>query len=328
MERFLKPVFSEIITDKNKNNPNQSTFKIEKLERGYGNTLGTSLRRTILSSIPSIAPFAFELKGASHEFQGIKDVKEDVVEFVLNLKQIVFKTNFENIEFDSVLEAKLTSKEGKVTAGELELPAGIEVVNKDLVIANTSKDGAIKLKLFLIFSKGYKTFEENREIVKEKLGGIKSIISMDSDFSSIQKVNFKVEEVNPGEAKVYERLVMDITTKGGISPSESLSIAGSILKNHYIAFESLETIDETKTDDLFIEEEEPEVINSQLMIPISELHLSVRSLNGLEKAGIKTVGELIDRPFSGLKQIENLGDKSVSEIVEAIQAFGLSFKTE
>lgn len=327
MERFLKPVTTEIIVEGN-NNPKVSKFTVEKLERGFGNTLGTAMRRTLLSSIPSAAPFAFELKGATHEFQAIPNVQEDVAELVLNFKELVFAVDLNIIEVDEVIEVRLTSKEGVVKAGDFELPAGIEVVNKNLVLANTSKDKAIVLKLFLIVSKGFRTFEENRFLIETKMGNNKAIIPMDSNFSPVKVVNYSVEEVNPGESYVYERLVLEVETKGNMEPKDAIAFAGQILANHYASFNEIGLIDLNKVDDMFEEEVIEEEDDTQLMMSIEELNLSVRSQNGLEKAGIATVGELINRPFSGLKQIENLGDKSVSEIVEAIQNLGLSFKTE
>ncbi len=326
MERFLKPVFSEIISEDLQSN--QSKFTIEKLERGFGNTIGTAMRRTILSSIPSAAPFAIELKGASHEFQGVSNIAEDVAEIILNLKELVIKADSVLIEPDTIYTAKLVSGEGVVKAGEFELPTGLEIVNKDLVIANTTKDKALDLKIYIRFSKGFRTFEENRSIIAEELGANKQIIPMDSNFSPVVAVNFTVEEVNPGESYVYERLVLDVITKGNMPASEVVAQAGSILRNHYAAFEEIVTIDLTKVDDMFEEEQIIEEDDSQLAMTIEELNLSVRSQNGLEKAGIETVGQLIDRPFSALKTIDNLGDKSVSEIVEIIQNLGLSFKTE
>ncbi len=326
MEKFLKPVFSEIITEEL--NENQSKFTIEKLERGFGNTIGTAMRRTILSSIPSAAPFAIELKGASHEFQGVANIAEDVAEIILNLKELVIYADPTLINNDEIYVGKLVSGEGVVKAGEFELPTGLEVVNKNLVIANTTKDKALDLKIYIRYSKGFKTFEDNRSIIADELGLNKQIIPMDSNFSPVVTVNFSVEEVNPGESYVYERLVLDVITKGNMDAKEVVVMAGAILRNHYAAFEEVVTIDLTKVDEMFEEEQVVEEDNSQLTLTIEELNLSVRSQNGLEKAGIETVGQLIDRPFSALKTIDNLGDKSVSEIVEAIQNLGLSFKTE
>ncbi len=326
MERFLKPIFSEIITEDLK--PNQSKFTIEKLERGFGNTIGTAMRRTILSSIPSVAPFAIELKGASHEFQGISNVSEDVAEIILNLKQLIIKSDRVLIEPDKTYVAKLVSTEGIVKASDFEMPNGLEVVNKDLILAHTTKDKALDLKIYMRLSKGFRTFEDNRAIISDELGLDKQIIPMDSNFSPVVTVNFKVEEVNPGESYVYEKVVLDVITKGNMEAAEAVAMAGAILKNHYMAFEELVTQDLTIADEMFEEEQASKEDDTQLAMTIEELNLSVRSQNGLEKAGIETVGELINRPFSGLKQIDNLGDKSVSEIVEAVQNLGLSFKTE
>ncbi len=326
MERFLKPIFSEIITEDLKEN--QSKFIVQKLERGFGNTLGTAMRRTILSSIPSASPFAIKIKGALHEFQGIPNVSEDVAEIILNLKELVIKTDTALIEHDEIYKAKLVSSEGVVKAGEFEMPAGLEIVNKDLVVANTTKDKALELTIYIRYSKGFRTFEDNRSIINDELGTNKQIIPMDSNFSPVVAVNYNIEEVNPGESYVYERLVLDVITKGNMNAKEVVATAGAILRNHYSAFEEIETIDLTKVNDMFEEEIQEIEDDSQLALTIEELNLSVRSQNGLEKAGIETVGQLIDRPFSALKTIDNLGDKSVSEIVEAIQNLGLSFKTE
>ncbi len=327
MEKFLKPVSSEIISDDL--NTNESKFTVEKLERGFGNTIGTAMRRTILSSIPSSAPFAIELKGASHEFQGVAGIQEDVAEIILNLKELVIKTDTALIEEGEIYEGKLVSStEGVVTAAEFELPVGMEVVNKDLVIANTTKAKALDLKIFIRYSKGFKTFEENRSIINDELGSNGQLIPMDSNFSPVVTVNFTIEEVNPGESYVYERLVLNVITKGNVEAKKVVAMAGAILRNHYAAFEEITKIDLTKVDDMFEVEQIVEEDDSQLTMTIEELNLTVRSQNGLEKADIKTVGELIDRPFSALKTIDNLGDKSVSEIVEVIQNLGLSFKSE
>ncbi len=327
MEKFLKPVSSEIISDDL--NTNESKFTVEKLERGFGNTIGTAMRRTILSSIPSSAPFAIELKGASHEFQGVAGIQEDVAEIILNLKELVIKTDTALIEEGEIYEGKLvSSSEGVVTAAEFELPVGMEVVNKDLVIANTTKAKALDLKIFIRYSKGFKTFEENRSIINDELGSNGQLIPMDSNFSPVVTVNFTIEEVNPGESYVYERLVLNVITKGNVEAKKVVAMAGAILRNHYAAFEEITKIDLTKVDDMFEVEQIVEEDDSQLTMTIEELNLTVRSQNGLEKADIKTVGELIDRPFSALKTIDNLGDKSVSEIVEVIQNLGLSFKSE
>jgi len=328
MERFLEPVFTKKITNDNKDNKNKKTFTIEKLERGFGQTMGTSMRRTLLSSIPSVAPFAIELKGVSHQFQPIKDAQEDVVELINNLKSLVLKGDTTIVQPDEILELKLISNNGVVTAKDFETPAGVEVINKDLIIANTSKDKALNFKVYISFSKGYKTFEENRPFIENNIGTVKNIIPMDSNFSPIKLVNYSIEEVNPGESKVYERLILEVETKGNMEPEKAVAIAGAILKNHYLSFEDLSVLDETLSSDLFEEEKIIEEDNLKLSIIIEELNLSVRSQNGLEKANIKTIGELINRPFSDLKKIENLGDKSVSEIVEVIQNLGLAFKTE
>lgn len=325
MERFLETSVIKIVTNESEKNKNRADFYVEKLDRGFGNTLGVSLRRTLISSIPGAAPFAVEIKGVSHEFQAIENTREDMVEIILNLKELVISVDKNIIDFDEIYKLKLESKGGKVTAGDFIVPSGLSIVNTNLVIANTSKDKAIDMTLYVMYSKGYKTFHENRVVVKEKLGEKRSLISIDSNFSPIKKVNYKVEEVNPGESRVFERLVLDVETNGSITPERAVAFAGGILRNHYSPFEEIE---EVNIDKHFEEEIIEEPVDSQLALPIDSLNLSVRSENALRVSGIETVEQLIDRSVSDLGDIKNLGEKSKTEIIQMVQNMGLSFKSE
>ena len=325
MERFLETSTMQIVTNESKKTPNRQEFHVEKLERGFGNTLGVSLRRTLISSIPGAAPFAVEVKGVSHEFQAIDSAEEDMVELVLNLKELVISVDESIIEHDEIYKLKLESKKGVVTAGNFEVPAGLSVVNTDLVLANTSKDKAIDMVLYVTYSKGFKSFQENRLLVKETLGDKRSVIAIDSNFSPIKQVNYTVEEVNPGESRVFERIVLDVETKGSITPERAVSFAGAILSKHYAPFANIEEVD----IDLFFEEELiEEPTDSQLALSIDSLNLSVRSENALKASGIDTVEQLIDRSVSNLGEIKNLGEKSKTEIIQIVQDMGLSFKSE
>lgn len=325
MENFLKPKFIKFVDSKTDENKNISYFTIEKLERGFGHTLGTSLRRTILSSIPGLSPFAIEIKGVQHEFQAIPNLREDAVELILNIKKLVLEVDENIIDPDEIYKLELVSNVGEVRANDIKAPEGIKVINKDLVIANSLKKGALDMIIYVIYSKGYKTFEENRSIVKEKLGNKINVIAIDSNNSPIVKVNYSVEDVNPGEKKVYERLKFEIQTKGNILPEKVLTLAGSILVNYY---NSLFNLEEINMDKHFEEEIEIEKEDTQLSMSIESLNLSVRSENALRAAKILTVEELINRPISELQNIKNLGEKSKTEIIQIIQDMGLSFKSE
>jgi DNA-directed RNA polymerase subunit alpha len=325
MERFLETSFTKIVSNKSEETPNKDIFHVEKLERGFGQTLGVSLRRTLISSIPGAAPFAVEVKGVNHEFQPITSAEEDMVELILNIKELIISVDENIIEQDEVYQLKLTSKKGVVKAGDIVVPAGISIINTDLVLANTSKDKAIEMVLYVMYSKGYKTFQENRALTKEQLGDKRSVISIDSNFSPVKQINFKVEEVNPGESRVFERLVLEVETKGNIEPQRAVAFAGAILRTHYSVFENME---EVNIDAFFEEEVIEEEINTQLIQRIDSLNLSVRSENALKQAEIETVEQLIDRSVSDLGDIKNLGEKSKTEIIQIIQDMGLSFKSE
>ncbi|BDV02613.1 MAG: DNA-directed RNA polymerase subunit alpha [Candidatus Hepatoplasma vulgare] len=325
MENFLKPKFMKLVDSKTIENENTAYFVLEKLERGYGHTLGTSLRRTILSSIPGVSPFAIEIKGVQHEFQAIPNLKEDAVELILNLKELILEVDENIIDTEEIYKLELVSKIGAVKAGEIKTPEGINIVNKDLLIAHSLKEKALDMIIYVAYSKGYKTFEENRFIVKEKMGNKINVIAIDSNYSPIVKVNYSVEDVNPGEKKVYERLKFEVETKGNIKPESVLSLAASILVNYY---NSIFNLKEINMDTHFEDEIEIEEEDTQLSMNIESLNLSVRSENALKSANIFTVEQLIDRPISKLQEIKNLGEKSKTEIIQIIQDMGLSFKSE
>lgn len=322
MEKFLKPKFKKITSQKI-SSLNEQLYTIEKLERGFGNTIGNSLRRVLLSSIPGLAMFAIKINGVSHEFQGIKGVEEDMVEFILNIKEILFEVDENQINIEEVIELGLISKKGEVKAGDIKLPAGVKIVNPDYVIANTNADGLLKVSFYCIYSKGYKTFDENKEVMTKMVGDVNDLIAIDSNFSPIEKVNIKVIEVNPGESRVFERLELYVTTKGNIKADKAIAIAAKIIRNYFLTFEELEEVD------LDFEDEKPEEIeNTQLSIQIELLNLSSRSENALLSSNIKTVEDLVSLTISELKGIVNLGAKSIKEILHIVKDMGLSFKSE
>lgn len=325
MEKFLKPTFQKIIKVEEERTSNVAKFVVKKLERGFGNTIGVALRRTILSSIPGVAPFAISIEGVNHEFQAFDDTKEDIVEIVLNLKNLIIEVDENLINVDEIYKFTINQRGEIVTAGDIEAPIGFKIINSDLIIANMVGKAKMNMTIYVAYSKGFKTFEENRIFVKEALGGLSNIIAIDSNYSPIERVNIRISDVNPGESRVFEELTLEVETKGNILPEKVVAFAGSILKNYFKAFDNLEEVDLTKQ---FVEEIEEEEIDSHLQMSIENLNLSVRSENALKAAGISTVEELIDRPVSSLQAIKNLGDKSKNEIIQSIQDLGLSFKSE
>lgn len=325
MEKFLKPKFFKIIDSSKSEDKNIGRFEIEKLERGFGQTLGTSLRRTIISSIPGAGIFALEIAGVNHEFQAIDNVREDVVEFILNVKKIIFEIDESVVDFDEIYELSLVSKTGIISAKDIELPNGIRIVNPNVVLAESFKDKALTVTFYLTISKGFLTFEQNRIFTKEKLGLKKGLIAIDTLFSPIEKVTFEINDVNPGESKEYERLVFTIHTKGNIKPEKILAYAAEILISYLKVFANLEVVD---INNHFTEEIEEEEEDTQLSRTVESLNLSVRSENALKFAGISTVELLVDRPISELQKIKNLGEKSKTEIIQAVQNIGLSFKSD
>ena len=243
IEKFIKPKFKKIVSEKLNNRTYTKRFQLEKLDRGFANTIGTSLRRVLLSSIPGAAVFAVEIKGVSHEFSAIDHVREDVVGVILNIKNLILSIEEKAIEEDDVFELKLKSKSGVVKAKDIQTPSEIKIVNGDLELANTTKDNALDMTLYVAYSKGFKSFEENRALVKDKLGEKRGIITIDSNFSPVEKVNLKVEEVNPGESRVFERLIMDVTTKGNVEVEKVMAFAGKVLETIFATFGELEVVD-------------------------------------------------------------------------------------
>lgn len=275
MERFLKPTFTKVVEKEQAENI--STFTLSKLERGYGNTIGNAMRRAIISSVPGLSPFAVEIKGVSHEYQAIPGTSQDAVELVLNLKELVLVAEEAMLDTDEVYTLTLKSTKGEVKAGDIVTPAGIEVANKDLVLATTNKDKALDMKIYVAYSKGFKTFEETTAYADESIEGKRGVIFMDANFSPIKRVNVKVEEVNPGESVVFERLVLEVETKGAIAPEKAVAYAASVLTNYYAAFQEMNTFnaDEDFEEEVIVE------VNEELSITIDSLNLSTRSENAL-----------------------------------------------
>ena len=290
---------------------NRSRFVIEPLEPGFGYTLGNTMRRTLLSRIPGAAITSIQIEGVEHEFSTVNGVVEDVVDIILNIKRIVISMD----GFDEQTLYLSAKGSGDVTAADLKLPAGVEVVNPDAHIATLSSSGRLEMEMTVAPGVGYRTADANK-------GGATAIgvIPVDSIFSPVRKVAYRVENTQVGQMTNYDRLVLDVETNGAIEPKDAVSSAGKTLGELMDIFadvgqgEGLELVDVV-----------PETSGSpDLELPIEALDLSERPRNCLRRAQIKTVGELVERTSDDLLNITNFGQKSLDEVISKLDELGLS----
>ena len=297
---------------------NYGRFVIEPLERGFGLTLGNALRRVLLSSLPGASIYAVEVEGARHEFTALPGVEEDVTTIILNLKDLVLAINPED---DGNKKLEISVEGPKVVTGaDIVCPTGVEVINKDVVIANVCEGGKLNMVLHARNGRGYVTGEQNKFLHTVLPVGA---ISTDSNYSPVRKANYTVENTRVGHDSRFDKLVLEVWTDGSITPQAAVALSAKILVDHFNKFADLETI----TRDINIEKEEVQVEENNFeTITIEELDLSVRSYNCLKRAGIATVLELTDRTEEDMMKVKNLGKKSLKEIKEKLTGIGLSFK--
>ncbi len=290
-------------------------FVVEPLERGYGTTLGNSLRRIMLSSLPGSAVSQVKIDGVLHEFSPIPGVKEDVTEIILNIKELAIKNNSDSnevkvayIEFEG---------EGVVTAGDIQVDSDIEILNKDLAIAALS--GGLDCKLYMELTitngRGYVSAERNKD---EELPI--GVIAVDSIYTPVERVNLKVENTRVGQITDYDKLTLDVYTNGTLAPDEAVSLAAKVLSEHLNLF--IDLSENAKTAEVMVEKEDNEK-EKVLEMNIDELELSVRSYNCLKRAGINTVEELCNRTSEDMMKVRNLGRKSLEEVLAKLKELGL-----
>ena len=297
---------------------NYGRFVIEPLERGFGQTLGNSLRRVLLSSLPGASLYAVEVEGARHEFTALEGVEEDVTSIILNLKGLVLRIPEED-DGNKRLEIDVKGP-AVVTAKDIVLPAGVEVVNPDLEIAHLVEGGSLHMVLHARNGRGYITGEQNKTI---HTGLALGTISTDSNYSPVRKANYTVENTRVGHDSRFDKLTIEVWTDGSILPQEALAKSAQILIAHLEKFLDVANI----TRDINIEKEEEQVEeNKYENFTIEELDLSVRSYNCLKRAGIQHILELTDRTEEDMMKVKNLGKKSLKEIKEKLAAYNLSFK--
>ncbi len=289
-------------------------FVISPLERGYGTTLGNSLRRIMLSSLPGAAITSIKLEGVRHEFGTIPGVIEDVADIILNLKEVVIR-----MDEDEPQTIRIESDtEGKITAGDFTVSGDLEILNTDYHIATLSDEGEFILEATVERGRGYRTSEENKD--QEHVIGV---IPIDSSFSPIKRVNFHVEDTRVGKRSDLDKLTLEVSTDGSIDPEESISLAAKVLAEHLDLFINLS--EEINNVDIIVEKEE-EKKDKILETTIEELDLSVRSSNCLKRAGINTVEELTSTSEEDLMKVRNLGKKSLLEIKAKLAELNLSLE--
>lgn len=290
-------------------------FVVTPLERGYGITLGNSLRRILLSSLPGAAITAVKIDGVRHEFTAIPGVVEDVTDIILNLKGVILKSYSDEPQ---IIRLEV-SGEGEVTAGDFHCPGDVEVLNPDYRIATLDSDGRIHIEATVERGRGYLSSED----AKEKKEHIIGLIPVDASFTPVRRVNFTVEDTRVGQVTDFDRLVLEVHTNGSISPDEAISLSARILQEHLSLFINL--THDVGDVEIMIEKEE-EQKDKILETTIEELELSVRSSNCLKRAGINTVEELTEKSEEDLMKVRNLGRKSLQEIKERLQELSLSLK--
>ena len=294
--------------------PNYGKFVIEPLERGYGTTLGNSLRRILLSSLPGVAVTSVKIDGILHEFSTIPGVKEDVTEIILNLKKLAVKLNGENTK--KVLINAIGPKE--VTAADIIGDSDLEICNPDLHIATLEENAPLVMEMNLAKGRGYVSADQN----KTESTPI-AVIPTDSIYTPVRKVNFTVENTRVGQVTDYDKLILEIWTDGSITPSEGVSIGAKIMQEHLNLF--IELTDSTDTMEIMVEKEEDQK-EKALEMTIEELELSVRSFNCLKRAAINTVEELTHRSEEDMMKVRNLGKKSLDEVKHKLEELGLGLR--
>lgn len=293
-------------------------FELEPLERGFGITIGNALRRVMLSSLPGAAISSVKIEGALHEFQTLEGVVEDVTTIILNLKKIVIKKHVEEMK---VIHLNVT-KEGPVTAGDIECDSDVEIINKDLVIANVAKGGKLVMEMTVTSGRGYVKSEENKKLLDIKKVGV---IPIDSIYSPIERISYDVESARVGQDESYDKLILNVWTNGSIKPEEAVALASRILIEHFNILTNLSNI--ANVTGMMIEKtEDPKV--KALETTIEDLDFSVRAYNCLKRAGIHTLQDLVNKSENDMMKIRNLGKKSLKEVLDKVRDLGLVLRDD
>ena len=313
MIEFEKPNIKCLEVDEGSN---YAKFVCEPLERGYGVTIGNSLRRILLSSLPGSAITSVKIDGVVHEFSTIPNVVEDVPEIIINLKNVRLKLDKNE---EKVLRINFKG-EGEVTAGDIITDGTVEVLNPDLHIATVSEGGSLIVEMTADMGRGYNTAEKNKK-PEQSLG----VLPIDSIYTPVKKVNYSVENTRVGQMVDYDKLTIEVWTDGSLKPYEALSLAAKVMTGHLELF--IDLSEATKNTQIMIEKEESKK-EKVLEMSIEDLELSVRSFNCLKRAGISTVEDLTNKSEAVMMKVRNLGKKSLDEVTNKLHSLGLDFARE
>ena len=313
MIEFEKPNIECLEVD---DNNNYAKFVCEPLERGYGVTIGNSLRRILLSSLTGCALTSVKIEGVLHEFSSIPNVVEDVPEIIVNLKNVRLKFT-ENEE--KVMRINFKG-EGEVTAGDIITDGTVEILNPDLHIATVAEGGQLIMELTADMGRGYSPSEKNKKPNQDI-----SVLPIDSIYTPVKKVNYQVKNTRVGQMVDYDKLIIEVWTDGSLKAHEALSLAAKVMTGHLELF--IDLSEATKNTQVMIEKEESKK-EKVLETSIEELELSVRSFNCLKRAGISTVEDLTNRSENDMMKVRNLGKKSLDEVIAKLHSLGLNFRPE
>ena len=298
------------------NDSNYAKFVCEPLERGYGITIGNSLRRILLSSLPGSAITSVKIEGVLHEFSTIPNVVEDVPEIIINLKNVRLKLD-KNEEKTLRIDVR---EPGEVKAGDIITDGTVEILNPDLHIATVSEGGTLKMELTADMGRGYNNAEKNKK-PEQPIG----VLPIDSIYTPVKKVNYSVENTRVGQRVDYDKLTIEVWTDGSLKPYEALSLAAKVMTGHLELF--IDLSETAKNTQVMVEKEENKK-ERVLEMSIEDLELSVRSFNCLKRAGISTVEDLTNKSEADMMKVRNLGKKSLDEVTNKLHALGLDFRRD
>ncbi|HNX64131.1 MAG TPA: DNA-directed RNA polymerase subunit alpha [Oscillospiraceae bacterium] len=314
LEKIEKP---EIETAELKSNGTYGKFIVSPLERGYGTTLGNSLRRVLLSSLPGVAVTSVKIDGVHHELSTIPGVKEDVTEIILNIKGLTAKLYGEGPK-TIYIEAE---GECEVTAGDIKTDSEVDILDPGMHIATLGKDAKLYMKIMLDKGRGYVSSEKNKQLLDLGI----DVIAVDSIYTPVLKVNYKVEDTRIGQVTDFDKLALEVWTDGTISAKEAISLAAKFLNDHLNLF--IDLSEEAQTAEIMIDKDDKGK-EKILEMTIEELDLSVRSFNCLKRAGINTVDDLINKSEEEMMKVRNLGKKSFDEVKEKLKTLGFNLNSE
>ncbi|ANU20944.1 DNA-directed RNA polymerase subunit alpha [Planococcus plakortidis] len=313
MLEIEKPKIETVEID---SNAKYGKFVVEPLERGYGTTLGNSLRRILLSSLPGAAVTSIQIDGVLHEFSTVEGVEEDVASIILNIKKLALKIYSDE---EKVIEIDVKG-DGTVTAADITHDSDVEILNPDLYIATIAKNGHLRMRMYANRGRGYARADQNK---REDLPI--GVIPIDSIYTPVSRVNFQVENTRVGQLAHFDKLTLDVWTDGSIGPKEAIALGAKIFTEHLNIFVGL--TDEAQTAEIMVEKEEDQK-EKVLEMTIEELDLSVRSYNCLKRAGINTVHELANKSEDDMMKVRNLGRKSLEEVKVKLEDLGLGLRKE